>query len=102
MSNASGNDALSGDGALLLDCIFLFLTDPVHLILEGSPYGLRLREAAREEFFYLLLLLFLWVPMQPDENPKLDRLLDRWHRHVLTGRVRRPCASQVPSAGVVD
>lgn len=47
----------------------------MHLILEGSPYGLRLRDAAREEF--LLLLLLLWVPMQPGENPKLDRLLDR-------------------------
>lgn len=58
MSNASGDSALLGDGALLLDCIFLFPSDPVHLILEGSPYGRRLRDAAREEF-----LLFLWVPM---------------------------------------
>lgn len=87
MSNASGSGVLLGDGALLLDCIFLFPSVLVHLILEGSPYGLRLREAAREEF-----LLFSWVPMQPDENLKLDRLVDRRHCYVLTCRAHHPCA----------
>lgn len=67
MSNASGNGALLGDGALLLDCILLFPSGSHAPDIGGLSLWVE-TEMMPVRWF----LLFLLVSMQPDEKPKLE------------------------------